>query len=90
MPITLHDQVVELSGHISIDDAEPLYQWLLANPTGVVVLRQLEHVHTAIWQLLCLFSPQLDIQGGLEPMFQNLLLPAMKAKEPTDENYPHC
>ena len=43
---------IVLQGHCSVEDAEPLFQMLQANPEAAVDWSGCTHVHTAIVQLL--------------------------------------
>jgi hypothetical protein len=47
-----------LEGHIGVDDAEPLAQWLLKQPKPTVHLGKCEHVHAAVLQVLLALRPQ--------------------------------
>ena len=52
MPVTLTGRAAERSGAVSVEDAEPLAQWLRAHPQGRVSLRRCTGVHTAVLQVL--------------------------------------
>ena len=46
-------------GHVRVDDAEALAQWLQAQRTPAVHLGQCEHVHAAVLQVLLACRPKL-------------------------------
>jgi hypothetical protein len=47
-----------LEGHIAVDDAEALAQWLLKQPQPAVHLGRCEHVHAAVLQVLLALRPR--------------------------------
>ncbi|MYM39194.1 hypothetical protein [Duganella qianjiadongensis] len=51
MPHDLHADAANLSGHVSIDEAEPLLDWLQQH-NGPVDLAACSHIHPAVLQLL--------------------------------------
>jgi hypothetical protein len=50
--VELTKEQARLSGYVGIDAVEPLFAWLLDHPGGEVDLSQLDHLHTAVWQVL--------------------------------------
>ena len=81
MPLELKETGADLSGNVSIEEAELLYQWLLEHRQQPVVLQQVGHFHTAIWQLLLLFRPELQVQSQVDDVIKRWLLPELLPKE---------
>lgn len=48
-----------LEGHVRVDDAEALAQWLRAQAAPAVHLGKCEHVHAAVLQVLLACRPKL-------------------------------
>ncbi|MDP4300439.1 hypothetical protein [Leptothrix discophora] len=48
-----------LEGHVAVDDAEALAQWLLKQPSPAVHLGKCEHLHAAVLQVLLALRPRL-------------------------------
>lgn len=48
-----------LEGHVSVEEAEGLAQWLSAQKAPAVDLAQCEHVHASVLQLLLVWRPKL-------------------------------
>jgi hypothetical protein len=46
-----------LEGHIAVEDAEPLAQWLLKQAKPTVHMNKCEHVHAAVLQVLLALRP---------------------------------
>ncbi|WP_348753812.1 hypothetical protein [uncultured Aquincola sp.] len=47
-----------LEGHVSVEDAEALGQWLQAQKAPAVHLGKCEHLHAAVLQTLMALAPQ--------------------------------
>lgn len=52
MSIEYEKEVAKLSGIVSVEEAEPLLEWLQTHPKGKVDLSGCKHVHAAILQVL--------------------------------------
>jgi anti-anti-sigma regulatory factor len=52
MPIELSHTQITLQGYCSVEEAEPLFEWLDKNPDGCVDLSGVTHIHTAVLQAL--------------------------------------
>jgi len=52
MPLDLTDTVARLSGVVTVQEAEPLLEWVQAHPNGTLDLADCEHLHTAVLQVL--------------------------------------
>jgi len=48
-----------LEGHVSVEDAEALAQWLREQRTPAVHLGKCEHVHAAVLQVLLALRPRI-------------------------------
>lgn len=59
MPIELKQDVARLSGKCTIDDTSAFYEWLQQHPQGNVDLRDCEHLHMSILQLLMAAKPSI-------------------------------
>lgn len=57
MPIRYDDARAVFDGHVAVDDAEPLAQWLAVTPAGAVDLAACDHVHAAVLQVLMALRP---------------------------------
>lgn len=57
MTMELRNQVAVLSDAVSIDEAETLLGWMLAEPGLALDLTHCEHMHTAVLQLLLYVRP---------------------------------
>jgi hypothetical protein len=77
MGIEFEANVAKLLGTISIEEAEGLFNWLLETKDAKMDVSQLDHLHTAVFQLLLILKPDiigtpqandlkmlLNIQGG--------------------------
>ena len=60
MPITYKKTIALLEGHCEIEEAETLFAWLLEHPKGKVNLKQVEHIHAAILQVLMALKPSVS------------------------------
>jgi len=58
MPIIERKTTASLQGICTIDDNEPLIQWLLAHPRGKVQLKDCVNLHSAIVQTLMMGQVQ--------------------------------
>lgn len=52
MALEFTDTVATLSGVAPVQDAEPLLEWLQANPGGALDLTACEHLHAAVLQVI--------------------------------------
>lgn len=52
MPITTDGTLARLSGHIAIEEAEVLAEWLRATPEATLDLAACEGLHSAVLQVL--------------------------------------
>uniref|UniRef100_A0A7C2K1L0 Uncharacterized protein n=1 Tax=candidate division WOR-3 bacterium TaxID=2052148 RepID=A0A7C2K1L0_UNCW3 len=59
MPIEFKNNKAKLSGLVSVEEAETLFNWLLEKKKPKVDLSELQHLHTACLQLLFLFKPEI-------------------------------
>lgn len=61
MSIQYKKTVALIEGICTIEDAEPLLDWILTNPKGKINLKQCEHLHTAILQVLMALKPDISV-----------------------------
>jgi hypothetical protein len=61
MPLQLLEQTAVLTGHISVEDAEPLTEWLRQTEDPAVDLGGCAHVHTAALQSLLSARPRIAV-----------------------------
>ncbi len=52
MPINVRKTGVNLTGVCTVEDAEPLLQWMIAHPGGNVQMKDCVNVHSAVLQTL--------------------------------------
>lgn len=76
MPVTFAKSVATLSGVITVDDAEPLAQWLRETSRPKVRLIRCTHLHTAAFQALLAARPVIT---GLptEPFLARWIMPLL-------------
>jgi hypothetical protein len=59
MPVRYLKKHAALEGHVSVEDAEALAQWLRGHPNPAVHLGKCEQVHAAVLQVLLALRPKL-------------------------------
>lgn len=59
MPITYGDGLASLAGACTIEEAEPLLEWLRVTPESALDMSQCEAVHSAVAQLLLALAPRI-------------------------------
>ena len=59
MPIQYTEDVAQLDDMCVIEEADTLKQWLTAHPQGQVDLKNCNHCHTAILQVLLALRPNI-------------------------------
>lgn len=52
MALDLKKTVATLSGVVTVQEAEPLLEWLQATPRGKLSLTDCEHLHAAVLQVI--------------------------------------
>jgi hypothetical protein len=52
MPVIIRKTTASLQGVCTVEDAEPLLQWLLAHPGGKVQTKDCVNLHSAVLQTL--------------------------------------
>ncbi len=60
MPLELTSDRAVLTGHVAIEDTEPLLDWLRDGNAGSVDVTACTSMHMAILQLLLRISPPID------------------------------
>ncbi len=83
MSVALRSNVIFLEGQCRVEDAEPLLDFLQANPGMAVDLTKAGHLHAAVFQILLAFRP--PVAGPAADPFvlrhlSPLLIPTSKRK----------
>lgn len=60
MPISYKKTVAVLQDYCTIEEAETLLEWLLEHPKAKLNLKQLEHLHTAVLQVIMALQPAIS------------------------------
>jgi ATP-dependent Clp protease ATP-binding subunit ClpA len=58
MPLSMEGAIASLCGHVAIEEAEALAEWLRATPDAVVNLSACEALHSAVLQVLLVALPR--------------------------------
>jgi hypothetical protein len=61
MAIRFLKKYAALEGHVAVDDAEALAQWLQKQAAPAVHLGKCEHVHGAVLQVLLAYRPRVTV-----------------------------
>ncbi len=80
MPVNCKKTVAVLEGVCAVEEAEVLLEWLLAHPRGKVNLKSLQHLHSAVLQVLMALRPPISAPPA-DPEIAAWLLPAITAGE---------
>jgi hypothetical protein len=80
VPVTLNRHVATLTGVVTVDDAEPLAQWLRGTTRPKVRLTGCTHLHTAALQALLAARPA--IVGRVADPFLARWIAPLLAPEP--------
>lgn len=60
MPITYKKTVAVFDGNCEIEEAEELLAWLIDKPKGKLNLKNLQHTHTAVLQVMLASNAQVS------------------------------
>lgn len=60
MPIFYNDHSVQLTGMVSVEDAEPFLEWLQTHPQATLNLSECTHLHAANLQVLMATSARIE------------------------------
>ena len=82
MPLEHSGTRIRLSGHCSVEEAEPLLEILRTEPDAVVDLTEAAWLHTAVLQVLMVAAPALH--GRLAGPVADACLARLPGAEPTD------
>lgn len=74
MPLQLDEQTAVLAGDVSVEDAEPLANWLRQTPGGAVDLGSCTHLHTAALQALASARPRIAVAPA-DPFLSTWIVP---------------
>jgi hypothetical protein len=72
MTIRYLKKYAALEGHVAVDDAEALAQWLRRQAAPAVHLGKCEHVHGAVLQVLLAWRPRVTVAPA-DPWLAGLL-----------------
>jgi hypothetical protein len=78
MPIRYLKKHAALEGHVSVDDAEALAQWLRRQGRPAVHMGRCDQVHAAVLQVLLALRPAL-VAPPANPWLAQALAPATRA-----------
>ena len=81
MPVTLTRGVATLTGVVTVDDAEPLAQWLRDTRRPKVRLAGCTHLHTAALQALLAARPAIT-SAPVEPFLARWIAPLLAPPPP--------
>lgn len=82
MPITFDETMARFEGVCAIEEAEPLQAWLADHGGSAAVdLTACEHLHTALFQLLCRYRPVVAAPPA-DAFLREWLLPCFASSEP--------
>ncbi len=77
MPINFLKSVACFKGVCTVEEAEPLLQWLQDQPRAKIKLKECTHVHTAILQVLLVANPAVTLPPQ-DPELARWLMPALQ------------
>lgn len=60
MPFEAKKKTAALTGHCTVEEAEPVLAWLLANRQGRLDLSRCDHLHAAVLQVLMAVRPKIS------------------------------
>jgi hypothetical protein len=60
MPFEPKKKTAALTGHCTVEEAEPVLAWLLANRQGRLDLSRCVHLHAAVLQVLMALRPAIS------------------------------
>jgi len=70
MSISYKKTIAVFEQQCEIEEAEALLEWLLENPKGKLNLKQCDHFHTAILQVMMALQPSISVWPEDEVMKQ--------------------
>jgi hypothetical protein len=59
MSIAYNKSKAVLKGHVTVEDAEPLAQWVREHPRGALEMSECDSLHAAVVQVLLALRPPL-------------------------------
>jgi hypothetical protein len=77
MPIHFMKNVACCKGVCTVEEAEPLLQWLQDQPRGKVKLKECTHLHTAILQVLLAANAAVTLPPQ-DPELARWLMPTLQ------------
>ena len=80
MPVRLADQVAMLCGTVTVEEVEPLAEWVRAHPTSPVILHNCEHLHTAVLQLFLVHGTKIS-RPPRDPFLAGWVMPLLDRSE---------
>ena len=79
MPVIPNETSVSLKEVCSVEEAETLLGWLHDNPEGTVDLKDCQHLHTAVLQVLMISKPEISTPPD-DPYLREWILPAISGE----------
>lgn len=76
MSLVFDGKVVVVSGDCGVEEAETLMNLVQGNPDAPVDVSRAGLVHTALWQILIAFSPQV-VGDPCDPVVRQWLMPIL-------------
>jgi hypothetical protein len=86
MPVSLSESTATLTGVVTVEDAEPLAQWLRSSTGLTVLMADCTHLHTAALQALLAGRPTLG-SVATDPFLARWVTPLLTGPnlhDPTD------
>ncbi|GLY17144.1 hypothetical protein Kisp01_41590 [Kineosporia sp. NBRC 101677] len=85
MPVRLADQVAMLCGTVTVEEVEPLAEWVRAHPASPVILHNCEHLHTAVLQLFLVHGTKIS-RPPRDPFLASWVMPLLGQSENPGED----
>jgi hypothetical protein len=83
MPLELGERTAVLSGAVSVDEAEPLAEWLRRTPSPAVDLARCVHLHTAALQALLAADVTVTVAPA-DGFLASRVMPLLRLEPATD------
>jgi hypothetical protein len=85
VPLELRDRVAMISGVLTVEEVEPLVDWLRSTPRPQVNLRRCTHLHTGGLQALLHFRAKITA-GPSDPFLSTHVMPLLLAGRDRDSS----
>ena len=84
MVLELHERSAVLSETVTVEEVEEFVAWLRRTPKARVSLRNCNHLHTAAFQAILVFSPKITAAPA-DSFLASQLLPALRPPQAATE-----